>query len=151
MSESNTTMTGNILPVSDFLKIPPWPRRGKRPIMLDETVVKNRSGDELGPMLWRGKQWAVTEHGIEALDGGYYIEAARLVEKLPMHSWAEQVCGKTWCDTEEFVTAWLVALVLLRDAIPEKERPRLDPKVIRAAIERSYPGRDTAVVSEALP
>ena len=44
------------------------------PIVLDRTPVAIR-GEELHPVRWRRKQWAVTSSGIEALDGTYAIEA----------------------------------------------------------------------------
>lgn len=44
------------------------------------TAVIRVRGEALHPVLWRGKQWAVTEYGVEALDGTYAIEKARLGE-----------------------------------------------------------------------
>jgi hypothetical protein len=63
-------------------------------------------------MWWRGRQWAVTDHGIEALDGTYAIPTSRLVEDIDDHSWLAHMGEKSWVDTEDFATAWLVALAI---------------------------------------
>ena len=42
---------------------------------MDNTPVPIR-GDALPPLLWRGRQWAVTDYGIEALDGTYSLKAS---------------------------------------------------------------------------
>ncbi|WP_449396295.1 hypothetical protein [Devosia riboflavina] len=49
-------------------------------ISLDSSEVFVQ-GDEPSEILWRGKQWAVTVEGIEALDGTYYIGKERLLEE----------------------------------------------------------------------
>lgn len=95
----------------DERDIPPRPRRSEPCIALDNTPVKVR-GDALGTEWWRGKQWSVTEHGIECRDGTYFIAKDRLLEDLPRFSWPEHMAGKIWVDIDEFTTAWLVALVL---------------------------------------
>lgn len=82
-----------------------------REIALDRTPVPVR-GDALDPVWWRGRQWAVTSRGIEALDGTYIVDAARLTLGIDNHSWPEQMADKTWVDVDEFATAWMVALVL---------------------------------------
>ena len=48
-------------------------------IQMDTDPVESR-GDRLGKVWWQGRQWAVTEHGIECRDGTYYIAAKRLGE-----------------------------------------------------------------------
>jgi hypothetical protein len=35
-------------------------------------------GEELHEIWWRGRPWAVTAYGVEALDGCYCIERGRL-------------------------------------------------------------------------
>jgi hypothetical protein len=73
-------------------------------------------GDKLGRILWRGRQWSVTEDGLEALDGCYFIAKNRLAEKMPSNprlpDWPTHVCLKTWVDAADFITAFLVALVI---------------------------------------
>ena len=110
--------------------------RPMQPITIDTRKVPNR-GDPLHPILWRGKQWAVTEYGMECLDGLYFIEADRLVESHPLHSWPEHMATKGWVDRADFLTAWMVALVLLRDRIPADQHDGLDTGMIEAAIKRS--------------
>jgi hypothetical protein len=68
--------------------------------------------EALHPMLWRGRQWAVTEYGIECLGGTYCIEAKRLVEDIQDWGWPAHMAEKDWVDRDEFATAWLVALAL---------------------------------------
>ena len=55
------------------------------------------------------------------------IEARRLAEDLPNHSWPEHMGEKSWVNPEEFATAWLVALALLAEAKPEGERHLITP------------------------
>jgi hypothetical protein len=69
-------------------------------------------GDALGALWWRGAQWAVTEHGIECLDGTYSIAKDRLLEGPRNWRWPGQLSTKTWVDIDEFTTAWLIALAL---------------------------------------
>jgi hypothetical protein len=61
---------------------------------------------------WRGRQWAVTEYGIERLDGTYVVEAKRLTENIETYSWPGHMRGRTGWTREEFATAWLGALAL---------------------------------------
>jgi hypothetical protein len=69
-------------------------------------------GDAPEEILWRGKQWAVTAAGIEALDGTYFIHKGRLLEDAEEWPWVRQMAEKNWCDLEEFATAYMVAVVL---------------------------------------
>jgi hypothetical protein len=91
--------------------LPPPRRRDVPRIELSSEPVKIR-GEELGEIWWRGKQWAVTSHGIEALDGCYFIAKDRFAEDLPEYSWPEHMAGKNWVDADEFATAWLLAIFL---------------------------------------
>lgn len=104
-------------------------KRGEQPIEMDRTPVPMR-GEPLTKILWRGRQWAVTAHGVECLDGTYHFDASRLLEDLDRGwGWPQQVCQKTWVDTDDFLTAWLVAIALHGAAG--------DPDKIRAAIAAS--------------
>ena len=67
-------------------------------------------------IIWKGRQWAVTEYGLETLGEPYLysIEAGRLAETwddgtlgLPQH-----MMEKEWLDVDDFVIAWLLALQL---------------------------------------
>lgn len=99
--------------------VPPTPRlrRGDRPVEIDRTPVMVR-GENLHAVWWRGRQWAVTAYGIECLDGTYTIEADRLAEAIDVQCWPAHMGNKTWCDPEEFATAWLVALALHGTQVP---------------------------------
>lgn len=124
--------------------IPPRSRRGDQPIEHDRMPVKIR-GEELGKVLWRGRQWAVTDLGIECLDGTYYIAASRIGEDLAKGwGWPQHLCEKSWVDTEDFLTAWLVAIAL--HGIPLGKCGVLDnfmaAKLAREAIARSHPARN---------
>ena len=65
----------------------------------------------MSPECWIGRQWSVTEFGVEARDGTYAIPAARLGEGIPGHCWPQHVSEKTWVDVDDFCSAWLIALV----------------------------------------
>jgi hypothetical protein len=41
-------------------------------------------GDPLGRVLWQGRQWSVTEYGIECRDGSYHIDKKRLRRDQPL-------------------------------------------------------------------
>lgn len=64
-------------------------------------------GDALGRELWRGRQWSVTDHGVEARDGTYFICRSRLYEGIrdPHSGWEFHMAEKSWVDTEDFSTA----------------------------------------------
>jgi hypothetical protein len=47
---------------------------------------------------WHGRQWAVTEYGIERLDGTYVIDAKRLTENIETYGWPGHMRGKDWVD-----------------------------------------------------
>ena len=60
-------------------------------------------GDPLyDPIHWRGRQWAVTGFGLQALDGKYSIEARRLWEEDDGWGWEDQMGEKEWVDREDF-------------------------------------------------
>lgn len=81
-------------------------------IALDKTPVAIRD-QEIGEVWWRGKQWAVTDFGIEALDGTYPIEKNRLLEDFDIdRPWPVHLSVKTWVDSDEFATAFMVGLIL---------------------------------------
>jgi hypothetical protein len=97
----------------------------------DQGQVKVR-GEALHQVRWQGRQWAVTDYGIEARDGTYAIEKARLGE---MHgtswSWPQHMAEKGWPDVDDFVTAWLVALAV--------HGVKVSRKAIAEAVERAAP------------
>lgn len=109
--------------------IPPRPARGGAPIEYDSTPVRLR-GEPLARIFWRGRQWAVTEFGIECLDGCYCIEKARLAEQIDVWGLPAHVTEKIWVDADDFMTAWLVALAL--------HGVRTSKSAVRSALGRAY-------------
>src|SRR4051812_38096408 len=101
-----------------------------QPIVMDAAWVKCR-GEALDKIWWQGRQWAVTEFGLEARDGTYTIKADRLAENIE-HAWPVHVCAKNWVDRDDFRTAWLVALVMHGTFV--------SPVQVMAAIQASFPG-----------
>ncbi len=87
--ENNPPPKGRLPGLAEYLSAEGWlsrdlppsplPSRGDGPIEYDQTPVHVR-GEPLAPVWWRGRQWAVTEFGLERLDGTYAVEAARLAE-----------------------------------------------------------------------
>ena len=68
------------------------------------------------PVYWKGRQWAVTKHGIEARDGKFHIAGSRAWEETNGHGWIEQMADKSWVDIHDFTEA----LRLARARWPEK-------------------------------
>jgi hypothetical protein len=112
----------------DLVNMPRPRKRGDRPVELDTTPVHVRA-EALHAIWWRGRQWAVTEYGIEALDGTYSFEAKRLTEDIEDWGWPAHMAEKDWVDTEELATAWLVALAIHGAHAP--------PAQIRKALRRT--------------
>lgn len=84
-----------------------------RPIETDSTPVEvHGAGQEPQNILWRGRQWAVTDFGLEALNGSYAIDEKGL--RLDFAEWSVlmQMGEKTWIDMPDFTTAFMVAIVL---------------------------------------
>jgi hypothetical protein len=69
------------------------------------------------PVYWRGTQWAVTGHGVEAIKSYYPIQGKRLWENdgdpfMEDHpGWLAHMREKTWIDIDDFRRAieWAVA------------------------------------------
>jgi hypothetical protein len=114
----------------DASDIPPHPTRGAAPIEHGRNPVPMR-GEKLGRVMWRGRQWAVTDYGIEALDGTYSFTAARLNEETATGGWPEHMTEKPRVDSDDFCTAWLVAIAL--------HGTRISKARVREAIAQSYP------------
>lgn len=94
---------------------PPIPNgKGAPPIPSLDAPDVRVIGDDLHPIIWSGVQWAVTEYGIEARDGRYLIEAHRLRESEPDHSWAKHLDEKDWVDIKDFRLAFAVACTVHR-------------------------------------
>lgn len=126
------TKRPTIITPTDLENIPARRRRGDQPIAIDRTEVRVQ-GEALHQILWRGKQWAVTTFGIEALSGTYYIEADRLAEDAGTYGWPMHMTEKSWVDVDDFCTAWLVAIALHGATVPGGAR------VVREALSRAAP------------
>ena len=63
-------------------------------------------------MRWQGREWCVTSYGVEKRDGTYYIPKSDFFAGGDKWSWPEHLAEKGWPDVEDFVTAWMVALML---------------------------------------
>lgn len=61
------------------------------------------------PVIWQGRQWAVTGFGIEARDGKYPIEGKRVWEENHGHGWIEHMAEKSWVDLDDFAEALRIA------------------------------------------
>jgi hypothetical protein len=71
----------------------------------------------LSRILLKGKQWAVTTYGLEALDGTYATPKGRLGES----DWFEHMSRKTWVDVADFEAMLTEARRI--HGIPPKENP----------------------------
>lgn len=84
---------------------------------------KEEIGDRASEIVWRGRQWIVTDFGLETLGDPfpYEIAAVRLSEGWQgadesLLAWPMELAGKTWVDYRDFVTAFLVALGVHQEA-----------------------------------
>src|SRR3954452_11966917 len=50
------------------------------PVIISTNPVAIRGKPLRRPLLWQGRRWAVTAYGVEARDGTYFIDKARLYE-----------------------------------------------------------------------
>jgi hypothetical protein len=58
------------------------------------------------PVYWRGRQWAVTSYGIEALDGTYHIAKGREWQDEDRgYGWVHHMEEKEWVDLGDFTEA----------------------------------------------
>jgi len=81
-------------------------------------------GEILYPILWQGRQWAVTDYGLECRDGLYAVDARDFWELLDLSSeanvdaqkvylsWWRHLSGKVWCDKSDVDNAIRVMLIL---------------------------------------
>ncbi len=63
----------------------------------------------LGKVIWHGRQWAVTDYGLECLCFRYDIEKERLWEKEKEHGWMDHMGEKNWVDVADFAEALRIA------------------------------------------
>jgi hypothetical protein len=70
-------------------------------------------GEQLDKTIWLGRQWAVTEYGIEQRDGTYAIEADRLDE----NDWFDHMAQKEWVNLSDFAAALYIARYIHRGEV----------------------------------
>ncbi|MDQ0326967.1 hypothetical protein J2R99_002836 [Rhodopseudomonas julia] len=86
----------------------------------DQPPAVSTSGEKspssvIGPqdgVLWQGRQWAVTDFGLERLGGGQSVPTDRLFEDISVYSWIRRMGDRPDVDLDDFTTAFMVALVL---------------------------------------
>lgn len=69
------------------------------------------------PVVWQGRQWAVTGHGIECRNGTYPIDACRLWEEEGEYGWIRHLAEKEWVDLEDFIIALGLARTYHQDLV----------------------------------
>lgn len=100
-------------------------------------------------MEFKNWQWAVTDYGIEAIEGAespsisgitpnYILEANRLVETTKrfgesLYDWPVHMAEKTWVDIDAFIGAFENAL----ETHKERYTPAVDPKILEASIDKA--------------
>lgn len=77
------------------------------------TNVVKICGVNLSPVLWQGKQWAVTEYGLEKRDGTYHVDSEWFFKNdKDDYSWFMHMRNKSWCDMDDFEDACEVMYML---------------------------------------
>lgn len=83
-------------------------------------------GEKLDPILWQGKQWAVTTYGLECRDGTYHVKAGKHFSEFGEAYWSKNqydresifvgwfkhLSGKSWVDHDDVDSALQAMLVL---------------------------------------
>jgi hypothetical protein len=73
------------------------------------TNVRVRGERLSKPILWQGRQWAVTGYGVEARDGCYAVPRRNLWDNDFRHGWIMHMAEKNWVDLADFTEALRVA------------------------------------------
>jgi hypothetical protein len=81
-------------------------------IAYDPTPIANLDEALSEKIWWQGRQWIVTADGLESRNGRYVIEKDRLLQDADTYGWVAHVGKKSWVDTDDFATAYLVAVAL---------------------------------------
>ncbi|MFM9857698.1 helix-turn-helix transcriptional regulator [Pseudoxanthobacter sp. M-2] len=72
-------------------------------------LVRNRGERLSSAIIWIGRQWAVTDRGIEARDGTYFIQRSRVWEENEGYGWLDHMREKEWVDISDFKEALMAA------------------------------------------
>lgn len=75
--------------------------------------------NDLSPVLWKGRQWAVTDYGLETISEPYHyhltvdqLRESGVGDRAGRYDSLIHLMEKNWLDVDDFATAFLVALAL---------------------------------------
>ena len=78
-------------------------RQVEAPPNYEMTDVVEVRGEHLHePIFWTGRQWAVTEFGLESRTGIYSIPKRRLWYEEDEWGWVRQISNRPWVDMADF-------------------------------------------------
>ncbi len=85
-----------------------------------------RARHRLSKVLWQGRQWSVTTHGVERRDEQYYIKKTELERvyhtadpsKPKILDWPMHIATKPGVDLDDFLTAFLISLSVHGRKVP---------------------------------
>lgn len=85
--------------------------KGRHPIVYSDNDIADPVEELSEPVVWIGREWAVTSYGIQRRDGRYSIPASDLWDENDGHGLPHQIAekGSSWTDFNDFMTALLVA------------------------------------------
>lgn len=93
-------------------------------------------GEELDFVLWQGKQWAVTEYGVECRNGNYAIDSKWFVQNdEKFYGWVRHMSEKTWVDILEFENA-RIAFYLLFDKEGKRNNTKAPKQMTEDEVEQ---------------
>ncbi len=72
------------------------------PAYVVDDVVEVRGEHLHEPIYWTGRQWAVTEFGLESRTGIYSIPKRRLWNEEDDWGWVRQISNRPWVDMADF-------------------------------------------------
>jgi hypothetical protein len=90
-------------------------------------------GEALHPVLWMGKQWAITTYGLECKNGQYHIKAGRQfwdkgLKPIEVYDrWHQHLTQKTWVDKEDIEDALHIMFILFDENGERTEVPAFYP------------------------
>lgn len=84
-------------------------RTDEPPAYVSDTVVEAVGEHLHEPIHWTGRQWAVTDFGVEARNGTYSISKRRLWNEEDEWGWVRQVSTRGWIDMADFAEALRLA------------------------------------------
>ena len=114
-------MENGFISVAELMSRPLKSRRESRQEKFGTAPPVEVRGETLSePVYWVGRQWAVTEFGLEARDGTYCIAKDRLWENEGRYNWYVHMCNKVWVNHGDFAQALCEARDQFCDLYPGK-------------------------------